>query len=308
MKYLSPRLFGLCLITALLASAAMAQGKYGGSYARGIELFYQKDYAGATAEFEKAEVETPGNHAAYLWHGIAFTALGDLDTRAANIWLKMPWDTKAKTLYRYFMGLGYWQQGNTSQAKYWFNENSNYKDTPAYQLSQTALRSMLNDGDAPPIESWPTLGSLPGARGNRASAGGASDRQEKEASSSASTGAKPSAGTWRGTISNGYTGQKIAFRVAADGRTISAITFEGYIRCPKAMNPTQSTRLAPPGPVAVNGGAFSSTQSDAPSRTWFKFEGTINAATSASGTLRIATGGGECDTYELKWAASRVGP
>lgn len=285
--------------------APAAQQRPAGSFGRGVELFYQKDYAGAIKEFEKAEAEDPGSHAAYLWHGLAFTASGDMETGAANIWLKMPWDAKAKMLSRYFMGLGYWREGRTNNAKYWFQETFNYKDTPGYKLSQAALKAMLDGGEVPPIEQWPALASLPGARGTgeKATVSGV----EKDAPADTgrtSSGAKPSGGLWRGTFTNGYKGQTIAFHVSADGKTISDILFQGYLICRGSR--TENTNLAPLENVAISGGAFTSTQLNGGAQVRFDFSGTFTSATTAGGTYRVQSST-DCDTYELKWTASRAG-
>lgn len=290
----------LPVLFALFVSAS-AQNRYGGSYAKGVELFYAKDYAGAVSEFEKAEADNPANHAAYLWHGLAYTALGDLDGKASNIWLKMPYDEKWKSTYRYFMGLGYWQAGYTNSAKYWFEETMKHPETPASKLAQTALKSLLNDGEVPPFETWATLAQLPGAKAVQGkSASSYNENQPEKSGASQTSGAKPSGGLWRGTISNGYTGQKISFRVSADGKTISAIAFEGYIRC---SGSTENTRLAPLENVPVSNGSFSKTELQDP-QIRFDFNGAFTSATTASGTYRIQSGT-DCDTYELKWTASR---
>src|SRR4051812_28777681 len=91
----------LIIFTFAFCASAQTSNRYGGSFAKGVQLFYAEDYAGAVSAFEKAEVENPGNHAAYLWHGLAYTALGELDTKASNIWItKMPYDENAKNMYR----------------------------------------------------------------------------------------------------------------------------------------------------------------------------------------------------------------
>ena len=99
MKKLSASL--LIVFTFAFYASAQTSNRYGGSFAKGVEFFYAEDYAGAVNAFEKAEVENPANHAAYLWHGLAYAALGELDTKAANIWLKMPYDEKWKSTYRF---------------------------------------------------------------------------------------------------------------------------------------------------------------------------------------------------------------
>lgn len=134
----------------------------------------------------------------------------------------------------------------------------------------------------------------------------AGDLAPPDARNQQASGTSPRRGLWRGKVSNQGGDQTITFLVSADGSTVSEITFVGYWRCPKAMNPTQSTRLAPPNKVAVSGGAFSTTQNDKPSRTWYQFIGDFTSATAATGSIRIAYAGGECDTYKLQWTAQHA--
>ncbi len=306
MKTLTYLLLFTSFFIVTFAVQAQPGGRYGGSFARGVELFYAKDYAGSVREFEKAEVDSPANHAAYLWHGLATAAMEDAD-RAGTVWLKMPWDKDAVMIQRYLQGLAYWHDGRTNPAKYWFEETKNYKDTKGYKLSQEALKKLLAGDQAAPIESWPTLAGLPGARGTSSSAPtraaldpeapGNNIPQAAEAS-----GARPGGGLWRGTISNGYTGQTLSFRVSADGKLISAIAFQGYLRCSRQ---TENTRLAPLENVAVSSGSFSKTELQSP-QIRFDFNGTFTSASTAKGTYRIQSGT-ECDTYELKWTAERSG-
>jgi hypothetical protein len=311
------KIFTLLLIVCAFAFNASAQtsNRYGGSFAKGVQLFYAEDYTGAVNAFEKAEVENPGNHAAYLWHGLAYTALGELDTKAANIWItKMPYDENAKNMYRFFMGLGYWREGNTSQAKYWLKETFNHKETPAYKLGQAALNSLLEDADVPPIQTWATIAKLPGAKTEKdLTAEDQPDEKSTEEANKAekdqprptpTSGAKPAGGLWRATISNGYKGQTLSFRVSPDGRTISAVAFQGYLICRGSR--TENTQLAPLKNVAVSGGAFADTQLNGGAMVRFEFNGTFTSANTASGTYRVMSGT-DCDTYKLNWTASRVG-
>lgn len=303
--------FAALLIVCVFACMASAQtsNRYGGSYAKGVQLFYAEDYAGAITEFEKAEADNPGNYTAYLWHGLAYTALGQLDSKAANIWLKMPYDEKWKNTYRLFMGLGYWQKGETNNAKYWLNEVIKHPETPAAKLAQTFLKSVLADGEAVPIQFWATVANLPGSKTKEDFL--AKDDESKETNNSKVTepeqtqtsGAKPSGGLWKATISNGYKGQTLSFRVSPDGSTISAITFQGYLICRNSR--TENTQLAPLKNVAVSGGVFADKQLYE-GQIRIDFNGTFTSAATASGTYRVMSSN-DCDTYELKWTASRVG-
>lgn len=163
-----------------------------------------------------------------------------------------------------------------------------------------------SDGDMPPLEQWPALVGLETAAKSLAAT--PSNTSPPAAAPASTAGARPQPGHWRGVITNQGGDQVIDFRVSADGALLTDITFVGYWRCPNAFNPTQSTRNAPPESVPVQGGTFSSTQNDKPSRMWYQFIGSFESPASAIGTLRIAYAGGECDTYELTWKAQRVGP
>lgn len=298
-------------IVFALAFTVAAQNRYGGSFAKGVELFYQKDYSGAINAFEKAEVENPGNHAAYLWHGMAVAANDNADN-AGTIWLKMPWDTNSVMIQRFLQGLAYWREGRTNPAKYWFEETKNYKETQGYKLSQVALKALLNNEEVPPIEVWATLASLPGAKKTGDFAGEdedskpapQNDQATTDNSKSVSSGTKPSGGLWRATISNGYKGQTLSFRVSANGKMISDITFQGYLQCRGSR--IENTELAPLENVAVSGGTFDSTQLNGGAQVRFDFNGVFNSATTASGSYRVMSST-DCDTYKLNWTASRVG-
>lgn len=292
------------LVFFSLITIASAENRYAGSFALGVKLFYQKDYEGAITAFEKAEVADEGNHAAYLWHGLALVGNGDKN-EAPNIWQKMPWDTKAKALSYYFSGLTYWRAGETSSAKYWLENSNNYKETPGYKLSKKALLALLNDEKAPVLEAWPTLASLPGAQADQAEADNEQNAADKKPNAEpAKAGAEPKAGLWEATITSGYKGQKLSFRVSADAKTISDIIFKGYLICRGSK--IQDTELAPLRDVPIKNGAFFDTQLNGGAKVRFDFTGVFNTATKANGTYRVISDT-ECDTYELKWSASRVG-
>lgn len=307
----------LILGVLFCASASPAQGRYEGAYATGVLKFYSGDYAGASSAFEMAEIENPGNHAAYLWHGIALTALDDLN-EASNVWLKMPYDENYKASFRYLLGLAYWRRGETSQAKYWLKEGLNHKETRAYQLSQTALKSLMNNEEVDPITDWPSTVMLPRARGVREassnepqlerSVGGEMSapqpKAKQQGTASGAVTARPSGGLWQGTISNGYKGQTIGFRVSADGGTISDVTFHGYFI--RKGGGLEETELAPLNDIAVSGGRFSDTQLNGGALVRFDFEGEFTGPGTARGTYR-AMSDTDCDTYKLQWTASRVG-
>jgi len=296
-----------------LGTIAPAQVGRGDSLEQGVDHFYAENYPEAFKSFELAEVENPGNHAAYLWHGLTLTAMGDIG-RASSVWLEMPYDVKHKATFRYLQGLAYWRAGETAQAKWWFEALRDYKETPAYPLSQTALKSLLSGEQAPPISEWASLAKLPGAKGVSSSQTGASSlpsEPQPSVSTVASApgkavfaGASPGGGQWRGTISNGYKGQTIGFRVSADGKTISDVVFQGYLI--RRGGGIEDTQLAPLRNIPVNGGAFEDTQLNGASKVRFDFTGVFTSATTAEGTYRVMSDT-DCDTYKLNWTASRVG-
>ena len=312
--HLFPRIFPVLLFAFVSCGLALAQGRYEGSYAEGVSRFYAGDYAGAANSFEMAEVDNPGNHAAYLWHGIALAALDDID-RASNVWLAMPYDENYKASFRYLLGLTYWRRGDTSNAKYWLKEGLDQKDTPAYSLSQASLKSLMSDGEVPLLTDWPTIVKLPRARGvgsgqpapssaPPASKASAAPPPADAQAQSAAAGVNPTGGLWQGTISNSYKGQTIAFRVSPDGRMISDVTFHGYFI--KRGGGIEQTQLAPLNSIAVSGGRFSDTQLNGGAMVRFDFEGVFTGPASAQGTYRVMSDT-DCDTYKLQWTASRVG-
>lgn len=152
-----------------------------------------------------------------------------------------------------------------------------------------------------------TLSSFECSSSNPAPA--ASTAQDKEVATAPtaeaeSTGPKP--GKWEATVSNGYKGDKITFRVSADGRRIEDVEFKGNWRSRSGYTETLEN-LDLPKPVTISKNAFSDTQQVPKAGMWWEFIGNFTSATTAEGSYRCAFAGGENDTYKLKWTAKRVG-
>ncbi|MBH8559546.1 hypothetical protein [Hymenobacter negativus] len=123
--------------------------------------------------------------------------------------------------------------------------------------------------------------------------------------------AAPQAGTrFEGKFSNGLKGNTLSFVLAPDGKTIRDFTFKGYWRCDGklemlgAAGPTKGTFAVSNGTIAgricepPNGGATA----------WcFDLGGKIVGKT-ASGRFRMNINALRCDSYELQWEATAVGP
>jgi hypothetical protein len=120
-------------------------------------------------------------------------------------------------------------------------------------------------------------------------------------------GTQPRRGKWIATISNGYKGDTLTFRVSADGKRIERIEFKGHWSNRDGTRVEALRNLDPPAPFAIAGGAVSGTQNVAKSRMWWELTGRFKSATTVEGTYRCAFAGGENDTYRLKWTARYVG-
>ena len=107
-----------------------------------------------------------------------------------------------------------------------------------------------------------------------------------------------------GTISNGYKGDKISFKLSADKKTITDLTFSGHWRCDGRI---ESITVGPEKGMAVKNGEVHGVVLDPEGggSTAFRFalDGAIKGKT-ASGTFRMSITNLNCDTHLLKWTAS----
>ena len=108
-----------------------------------------------------------------------------------------------------------------------------------------------------------------------------------------------------GTISNGYKGDKISFKLSADKKTITDLTFSGHWRCSGKI---ESITVGSEKGMPVKNGEVHAVVLDPEtggSTAWrFALDGVIKGK-SASGTLRISIVNLGCDTYVLKWIANK---
>lgn len=166
---------------------------------------------------------------------------------------------------------------------------------PARWLAPLALLAGLAgctaDGAATPgALTDTTVPAAPGAQ--PAATGGATP---------AAAGTRPQAGMWEATVSNGFKGDKLTFRVAADGATIQDVVFTGNWRCSGSTKIMDVPHV--PGTFAVTAGAFSEVKRE-PYLAW-TFEGRFNSATEATGSFRTEYDT-DCDTYKLNWTARPI--
>lgn len=299
----------ISLILLLSTSVVMAQSQ-NPSFHQGLAQFQAQDYRAALESFERASLESPSNTPIQLWLGIACVAVDD-GWRADDVWRVGIGDAKWEATVWALKGLGFWKRNDKTNAIYYFKQAQ--PSQRGYEINRKLLTRISDDGDMPPLSEWATIVGLQASPAPVAPLSASPGKTENLASAAeraqaTAKGVRPQQGAWRGKITNQGGDQIIEFRVSPDGSLLTDITFVGYWRCPDAMNPTQSTRNAPPDNVAVTGGAFSSTQNDKLSRLWYEFIGRFDNASSSQGSLRIAYAGGECDTYKLTWTASRIGP
>lgn len=138
-----------------------------------------------------------------------------------------------------------------------------------------------------------TDGSAPAAFNGAPAAGGPA----------APAGGQPiQPGAWEATVSDGFKGDKLTFRVTADGARIQDVLFKGYWRC------AGSTKIMNvgivPGEFTISGGSFSEVKKEP--YLAYTFEGRFTSATEAEGKFRTEFGT-DCDTYPLQWTARRIG-
>src|SRR5690606_9464745 len=109
---------------------------------------------------------------------------------------------------------------------------------------------------------------------------------QNKGKTTAPKGTKPRSGRWMATVHNGYKGDKLTFRVSADGKRIEKVEFTGHWanRDSSSGMAAQVLRdLDPPQPFGVSGGAFSAVQQVPKSRMWWEFTGRFTSATTAEG-------------------------
>ncbi|MNS47436.1 hypothetical protein D3C72_799640 [compost metagenome] len=167
---------------------------------------------------------------------------------------------------------------------------------PARWLAPLALLAGLagctaDGASAPGALTDPAVPAAPGAQPAPANAG----------TTPAATGSRLQPGMWEATVANGFKGDKITFRVAADGVTIQDVVFTGNWRCSGSTKIMDVPHV--PGSFTVTAGAFSEVKRE-PYLAW-TFEGRFTSATEATGTFRSEYDT-DCDTYKLNWTARPI--
>jgi len=114
---------------------------------------------------------------------------------------------------------------------------------------------------------------------------------------------------YQGTFSNGMKGDTISFMLAADGKSISGLTFKGYWRCAGKLQPLAD--VGPRGTYTVTGGRIAGrlcegSQKGGPDNC-FELSGQVNGA-AANGKLRLTDKAKGCDSGPLVWSAVAMSP
>ena len=293
----------------------------------GIQLFQQGKYEEALEEFRRADTKQPSDVQTKLWLGLALEA-EDQSLEAMAVWRSGNGNPAWEPIADYLKGLSWWKMGRVNDATACFKDALvNLTDGKAVKFPPaTSAIAIMNAGEAvPAINLWPELSTLSQTRkansssskqGLKAASKPASKKKASKKTTAAkkpvvqkpaqSSGTKPRSGKWVATVSNGYKGDTLTFRVSADGKRIENVEFKGYWRSSSGMGPEVLLNLDPPSPFSVMKGAFSAVQQVPKSRMWWDFNGHFLSATSAEGTYRCAYAGGQNDTYKLKWTARYI--
>ena len=98
--------------------------------------------------------------------------------------------------------------------------------------------------------------------------------------------APPKSIRWTGAVSNGLKGDKISFVVSPDGKTLSALTFDGHWRCSGRL---ERQLVEPKDTFPIVNGKVSGGAHDPPTGgSWrFELQGDFTSKTAAAGTFRM---------------------
>jgi hypothetical protein len=297
---------------------------------KGITLYKAAQYENALEVLQKAKEERPNDAQTNMWLGLALEA-NKQPYAAMEAWRKGYGNPKWEPIADYLKAMSWWRMGDTRSAVAYFNDALlNVQDGKAvnFKPAKEAIKQ-VNAGEAvPPLTQWADLSTLtapppapkpagktpavpakpaannPPAKPTPAKAPEAKDPAPATA---APVGANASPGKWVATISNGYKGDVLTFRVSADGKRIENVEFKGHWRS-KSWRTEVLENLDLPKPVAVSKGTFSDVQTESKAGMWWEFIGLFKSATTAEGSYRCTFAGGENDTFKLKWTAKRVGP
>jgi hypothetical protein len=288
----------------------------------GKNAFAQAQYEEAKELLQQAAGKNGKDIEIQMWLGLALYADGH-EWEAMSAWRSGVGNPRWEPVADYLRGLAWWQMNRTKDAVDYFKETEidtvtgrSVRFTPARE----AIAKVQAGEAAPGISSWPDLSTLskpqvPVAAPAKTSKPVASSASKKPVAQNKpktlpQKGSKPRSGRWVATVHNGYKGDKLTFRVSADGKRVENVEFTGHWmnrNSASGMAAEVLRNLDPPKPFAVNSGAFSAVQQVSKSRMWWEFTGRFTSATTAEGTYRCAFAGGQNDTYQLKWTARYVG-
>ncbi len=304
---------------------------------KGIVLFRDQKYKAAIQQLKSAADKQPNNVETQLWLGLALEA-DEQPLEAMAAWRSGNGNAKWEPIADYLKGLSWWKMNRANDATACLKDalvNLTDGKSVQFQPARDALAKIKEGEPAPEVSSWPDLSTLAQVSKNLAGPKGSAPKPvaakktaaakkpvvnkkpiaakskllpKTTAKTPPTSGTKPRAGKWVATVSNGYKGDVLTFRVSADGKRVEKVEFKGYWQNKERTGPEILQNLDPPSAFAVSGGTFSAVQQVVKSRMWWEFIGVFKTATTAEGTYRCAYAGGDNDTYKLKWTAHYVSP
>lgn len=288
----------------------------------GKQAFAQEQYEKARDLLQQAAGKNESDIEIQMWLGLALFADGR-EWEAMSAWRSGVGNPRWEPIADYLRGLGWWKMNRPKDAIDYFKE-SQIDTVSGKSILFTPAREAIvkvQAGEMPlDISRWPDISTLskqqtPASPSVKTSKPTVTSTKKQSVTQTkpkipAPKGSKPRSGRWIATVHNGYKGDKLTFRVSADGKRIEKVEFTGHWmnrNSASGMAAEVLRNLDPPKPFVVTGGVFSAVQQVPKSRMWWEFTGRFKSATTAEGTYRCSYAGGQNDTYQLKWTARYVG-
>ncbi len=305
-----------------LPQSALANPEARELLGEGKIAFEQAQYEKARELLQQAAAKNEKDLEIQMWLGLALYADGQ-EWEAMSAWRSGVANPRWEPVADYLRGLAWWRMNWSKDAINYFKEAE--LDTVTgrsvqFAPAREAIARVQAGEQAPDISRWPDISTLskpqsPLAAPAKAPKPAAAAAKKKpvvqnKPKASPQKGSKPRSGRWVAVVHNGYKGDKLTFRVSANGKQIENVEFTGHWmnrNSASGMAAEVLRNLDPPKPFAVSSGAFSAVQQVPKSRMWWEFTGRFTSATTAEGTYRCAFAGGQNDTYKLKWTARYVG-
>lgn len=304
------------------SQSALANPAAQGLLSSGKNAFAQAQYEQARDLLQQAAAKNGKDLEIQMWLGLALYADGQ-EWEAMSAWRNGVGTPRWEPVADYLRGLAWWRMNWSKDAINYFKEaqiDTVTGKTVQFAAAREAIAKVQAGESAPDISSWPDLSTLskpqsPLTAPAKASKPAAASVKKKPIAQNKSKAtpqkvSKPRSGRWVAVVHNGYKGDKLTFRVSADGKRVENVEFTGHWmnrNSASGIGAEVLRNLDPPQPFAVGGGAFSAVQQVSKSRMWWEFTGKFTSATTAEGTYRCAYAGGQNDTYKLKWTARYVG-